>query len=272
MFPKYEYRNLPIELHTSQGTKACPTRFHKHLELMYIKSVQLQVTIAGQSYTLDPGDIYVAFPNVPHSVSKSESSKTVIFMDSALCPFFHDALTQKIPVCPVVRKGDLPPIVYRIIGRMEQVCDQELPHKQETLAAYANALLGELIPLMELAEHDQNSALIHQLNIYILNNYTRDITLDTLAKELNYSKFYISHLISHVYGCNFRTLINSYRVSLAKNLLTSNNIAVGEVAYACGFKNQSTFNRIFQQYSGKTPSAYRKAKEAPPIQPQVYIR
>lgn len=272
MFPKYECRNLPIEVHAGKRIKACPTRFHKHLELMLIKSSQLQVTIAGQSYTLDPGDIYVVFPNVAHSVSKSGSAKTIVFMDFELCPFFHDTLVHKVPTCPVFRKGDFSPTVYTIMERLEQIAADDLTHKQEMLAAYASAMLGELIPLMDLQEHDQDSTVIHQLNLYVLDNYTRDISLDKLARELNYSKFYISHLINNIYGCNFRTLINTYRISMAKNLLTSSNISVCEVAYACGFKNQSTFNRIFQQYSGMTPSTYRKTEEHPPEQPDICIK
>lgn len=272
MFPGYEYRNLPIEVHAGEKIKACPTRFHKHLELMLVKSAPLQVTIAGQSYTLYPGDIYVVFPNQAHSVNKSESAKTVLFMDFELCPFFHDTLVHKIPACPVFRKGDFSPTVYTMMERMEQIAAKDLPHQQEILAAYASAVLGELIPLMDLQEHDQDNSLIHQLNLYILDNYAKNISLDGLSKELGYSKFYISHLINNIYGCNFRSLINTYRVSMAKNMLASSNISVGEVAYTCGFKNQSTFNRIFQQYSGLTPSAYRKNKEAPPSQPDISIR
>ena len=115
-----------------------------------------------------------------------------------------------------------------------------------------------------------DGTLLQQLQFYILQNYTRQITLDDVAQALGYSKFYISRIITNLFGCNFRTLINSYRISLAQNLLVTTNKTIGQIALSCGFKSQSAFNRIFLQQTDITPNQYRKQTEQIPEKPVLY--
>lgn len=270
MFPQYEYIDLPLRVNTLNQVKASPTRFHKHLELMLVHSGTLEVCINKVGYTLQAGDMYLVFPNLPHSLSASPGSVSVMLLDSELFTLLHKVMKNKIPACPVFRKGSFSPAVYTLVDRMHQITQQKLGDKQTLLTVYANALLGELICQSDMVDRRRDNDLLHRMSLYILEHYTQEITLDKMARELNYNKFYISHLISNIYNCNFRSLINSYRVSLARHLLASGNSPISEVAYACGFKNQSTFNRIFMEHCQTTPSAYRQKTERPPKKPDVF--
>lgn len=272
MFPKYEYRNYPIYVGERKHQGSYPARFHKHLEAMLVKSSQVKVTIDGTAYTLHPGDLYVAFPNVLHAIEAADAEAVVMIVDFEKYPAFHDVLLHNRPEPPVLRAGEFAPAITDIFQRMVQLTTQDSPYKQEALAGYANALLGELLNCLQLVERSTDSTLLQQLIFYILQNYTRQITLEHAAQALGYSKFYISRAISSLFGCNFRTLINSYRVSLAQNLLISTDSSVGQVAQACGFQNQSAFNRIFLSQTGITPSQYRRQVDQPPETPAVYVR
>jgi AraC-like DNA-binding protein len=48
------------------------------------------------------------------------------------------------------------------------------------------------------------------------------------------------------------------RLQLARRQLTESNDAVGTIAQACGFYDQSHFTRAFKKYTGLTPLAYRR--------------
>lgn len=272
MFPKYEYRNASIYVKARTMDISYPARFHKHLEAAVVKSHSLQVVIDGKAYTLMPGDVYVVFPNVLHSLQASQSQAVVAIVDFELYQAFHDILIHNVPVTPVLRRGAFSETVYNLFDRMAQLAETEAPYKQNALAGYANALLGELLGNMPLAKRNVDDSLLQQLIFYFLRNYTREITLEDVAQELNYSKFYISRMVTNTFGCNFRALINTYRVSMAQNLLVSSGKTVGEIAFECGFKNQSSFNRIFLKHSGITPSDYRKKLGPPPEKPVLYIR
>ena len=275
MFPKYEYRNSSITvLRWPKRMLAYPARFHKHFEAMLVKTAATQVNIDGKPYTLNAGDVYVAFPTVLHSVEASDSQAIAVIVDFALYQAFHDGLLHNVPDPPVLRRGEFPQEVYAIFERMGELDNSEIEplYKQNTLAGYANALLGELMGSMNLVKRSIDDRLLQKLIIYFLHNYTRELTLEDVAQELNYSKYYISRVVTNTFGCNFRTLINTYRVSMAQNLLISSAKSVSEIALECGFKNQSSFNRIFLKHCGITPGEYRKKMGPPPDKPILIVR
>lgn len=271
MFPKYEYRNYPTYVGERKHQGSYPARFHKHLEAMLVKSSQVKVTIDGTAYILQPGDLYVAFPNVLHAIEAYEAEALMMIVDFEKYPAFHDVLLHNRPEPPVLRAGEYDPVILDIFQRMVQLITQDSPYRQEALAGYANALLGELLNNLQLVERSTDSSLLQEMIFYILQNYTKPITLEHAAQSLGYSKFYISRTISGLFGCNFRSLINSYRVSMAQNLLVTTDQPVGQIAKACGFQNQSAFNRIFLDQVGIAPGQYRKQAVAMPEMPAVYV-
>ena len=273
MLPQYEYRNSSLFIRSGQKTSDYPARFHKQLEVAFVEKGKLEIVIDNEPYTLDEGDLYFVFPNLLHTGKKSEgSSITLAIADSDYCASFSETFTRFKPVLPVLRKGSFPSIVYDLFRRMSEIDCSDLPYKQNLLIGYLNALLGELFVHLELTRRNTDNNLIQQMILYTLENYTKDITLDDVAKALNYSKYYISHVISETFGCNFRPLINSYRISMAQNLLLSTNKTVGEIAFECGFKNQSSFNRIFLKHTGSAPSVFRRQQEPPAEKPALFLR
>ena len=273
MFPRYEYRNSSIFVNLNQRAMDYPARFHKHLEIAFVEEGVLTVTIDNCTFTLNKGDLYIVFPNLLHSGTQQDGTKiTIVIVDSELCPAFSDTLLHFKPTVPILKKGDFNSIVYDVFHRMYEINSSDIPHKQNALVGYLNALLGEVIVTLDLVRRDSDNDLIQQLIMFFLENYTKEITLEDVARKLNYSKYYISHVISETFGCNFRPLINSYRVSMAQNLLLSTNKTIGEISYECGFKNQSSFNRIFLKHAGVTPSAFRQQQDTPPDKPMIYTR
>ena len=273
MFPKYEIRRSPLYVRAGIKTADYPARFHKELEIAFVEEGELEIKIDNIAYTLMQGDLYLVFPNLLHTGKNKEGTRiTIAIVDSGLCASYADVLSHFKPACPVLRKGSFPDPVYDSLRRMAEVNVSERSYRQSVLMGYLNAMLGEVFASLELERRNSDNDLVRQLIVYILDNYTSDITLDDVARALNYSKYYISHVISDTFGCNFRPLINSYRVNMAQNLLLSTNKTVGEVAGECGFKNQSSFNRIFLKHTGVTPSSYRRQQETPAEIPSIFLR
>jgi len=272
MFPKYEYRNYPIYVGERKHQGSYPARFHKHLEAMLVESSQVNVTIDGAAYTLYPGDLYVAFPNVLHAIEATDAEVVVMIVDFEKYPAFQEVLLHSRPVPPVLRAAGYDPVIRDIFHRMVQLTSQESPYTQEALAGYATALLGELLNHLHLVERNTDSNLMQELIFYIAENYTKPITLEHAAQALGYSKFYISRAIKGLFGSNFRALINSYRITMAQNLLITTYWQVSQIAEACGFQNQSAFNRIFLEHTGIAPGKYRKQVATPPARPSVDVK
>ena len=158
MFPKYEYRGCPIHVTRRKNQGSYPARFHKHLEVMAVYTSQVRVVIDAQSYLLQPGDLYVVFPNVLHAIEATDAEAVVMIVDFEKYPAFQEVLLHNCPEEPVLRKGMFDPIVHDILNRMVGLTAQESTYYQETLAGYANALLGELLGCLKLAKRSSDSS------------------------------------------------------------------------------------------------------------------
>lgn len=86
------------------------------------------------------------------------------------------------------------------------------------------------------------------------------LTIGELAKQMDFQTHYLSKLLNENMNQNFYEFINNYRVEEFKNQLNQNkNFTLIAIAYECGFNSKSSFNRIFKEFTGKTPSQYKKS-------------
>ncbi len=89
----------------------------------------------------------------------------------------------------------------------------------------------------------------------------KNLSLSKLAKETNLTDKKLSTIINQQMKTTFYDLINTYRLAEFKRrilLEKYENITILGVAYDCGFKSKSTFNRLFKLHNGISPSVYKK--------------
>jgi AraC-like DNA-binding protein len=87
-----------------------------------------------------------------------------------------------------------------------------------------------------------------------------EYNLEIMARDLNITRQNISVAINDTIGKNFYQLINEYRVEEFKQLVLDSkhhNITLLGLAYDAGFNSKSSFNRIFKEITGSTPSSYK---------------
>ncbi|MCD4795375.1 MAG: helix-turn-helix domain-containing protein [Bacteroidales bacterium] len=87
------------------------------------------------------------------------------------------------------------------------------------------------------------------------------LSLFQLAKELNVSTHYLSDILNNNIHKNFYEFINYYRVAEVKKRIISNKnskFTILAIALDSGFNSKATFNRIFKNYTGYTPSQFQK--------------
>jgi AraC-like DNA-binding protein len=88
-----------------------------------------------------------------------------------------------------------------------------------------------------------------------------NLSLYLLAKQSEITQPHLSQIINQHFKMNFYDFINRYRVEEAKQKLTSSNfdhLSVLGIAFDCGFKSKSSFNRYFKKYTGVSPSTFKK--------------
>jgi len=93
-----------------------------------------------------------------------------------------------------------------------------------------------------------------------------EITLPKLAQALEIPTAHLSQVINDLLGRNFYEFINHYRVADAKRRLAipdGGREKLITVALDCGFNSVATFNRVFKELAGRTPSDFRKNSTSP---------
>lgn len=114
-----------------------------------------------------------------------------------------------------------------------------------------NTTLGENKKLIAKLEN-------HMLTHESFKNY--DLTIATLAKEMDIPKRKLSELINDHYDQNFVDFINTYRINSAKERFMnpkSHAETILEVLYEVGFNSKSSFNTAFKKKTGITPSEFK---------------
>ncbi|PQJ27866.1 helix-turn-helix domain-containing protein [Rubritalea profundi] len=96
---------------------------------------------------------------------------------------------------------------------------------------------------------------------YIHVKLTEKISLDDLAENAKVTNSYLCKQFKKGTGLTVVEYINRHRIELAKELLTSKNVRIIEIAYETGFQSLSQFNRSFHRYTGQSPTEYKSTAE-----------
>jgi len=89
-----------------------------------------------------------------------------------------------------------------------------------------------------------------------------NLTLKELADKLETTPNNLSQIINEKFNKNFYEFINEYRINEVKSLLADpkySHYSMLGIAFECGFNSKSTFNSVFKQFTGKTPTEFKKS-------------
>ena len=107
------------------------------------------------------------------------------------------------------------------------------------------------------AENSILSRRIRQVDAYLKENYTKNITLGEVAKMVNMSEVAFSRFFSMHAGRSFTDYLTDVRIGKVTRLLVDSNKTISEICYECGYNNMSNFNRIFKKKKGCSPREFR---------------
>ncbi len=130
----------------------------------------------------------------------------------------------------------------------------------------------EALPLMSLSNKYNSSSLkgVEEVKLYFkLKELLQqeelyldpNLTLKNVADRLATNTKYLSQVVNHHSGKNFQHFINNYRVAESKKQIIDSdnkNYTLYGIARQCGFKNKSTFYKVFKEITGMTPREFQK--------------
>ena len=89
-----------------------------------------------------------------------------------------------------------------------------------------------------------------------------ELTLADLAKRLETTPHKLSEVLNSQLEQTFYDFVNAYRVKDVQHRIADErwkNLTILSLALEAGFASKSTFNQVFKQHTGRTPSTYRRS-------------
>lgn len=93
---------------------------------------------------------------------------------------------------------------------------------------------------------------------YIDQHYEEKLTLQNLANMAHMSRHHFGRLFKSITGLPPIEYINHLRINTAAQLLTEQQLTVGETALAVGFSDSNYFSRLFKKYKKQSPTCMQR--------------
>lgn len=101
-----------------------------------------------------------------------------------------------------------------------------------------------------------SSFTVYHLIRYIDNKFMSIRDIKSVADELSYSEYYLSHLFKDKMNISIKEYITRKKLSAAADMLADGTMAVNEVANKIGYSSAHTFRQAFKRHFGVSPSEY----------------
>lgn len=272
-----ELRKKKILISALTGMQEVPMHGHEFLELTYITAGEVLHTLDGQTQTLRAGDYFIVdygsrhgyravgdgygnidclfLPELLDPALKGTVSLRIV-LDHYLLHYNIRALTQN-PAHMVFHDGD--GRILSLLRRMQEESERQEPGYTELLRCYLLEIL--LLTMRHLDDASCAAAgddICGFLTAYVRDHYMEQISLQELAKRLNYSVSYVSRIFKNGTGMSFMTYLQNYRVAQGCRLLASSDRTVEEVAAMVGYKDAKFFASLIRRFRGNSPHQTRR--------------
>ncbi len=104
----------------------------------------------------------------------------------------------------------------------------------------------------------KNYDIVQKVIQYMEENLDEELTLDTISKQIGYSKFHLNRIFTEETGYTMHKFIQSRRLTLAAGKLTTTTTPIAQIALEAGYHSQQAFTLAFRQIYQYPPQTYRK--------------
>lgn len=251
---------------------------HRHLSLEMILPIEngYDVEVDDTYYHLLEGDIMLIPSSMLHSCTPPSSGRRYIYLFdlTILSEIYGFAELQPVLSMPLhITPEDYPSIYEDVYQLLIQIRTEYINGEQFAPLTTFSLMLNLLVKLGETRHHrishrkekqnHKQREYLEKFNSvmnYIDAHYTEELSLDEMAASIAFSKYHFSRLFKEYTNYTFCGYITSRRIKAAETLLAKPELSIAEIALHSGFSSISTFNRVFKQQLGCTPSEYREQK------------
>jgi AraC-like DNA-binding protein len=244
-----------------------PLEVHDHgdaVEFAYLAKGRQVYNTNNKDYVLDAGDVFVAFPNEPHSTANWPEEKGILYwmivkMPKAQEKFLDLPLNETRELKK--RLLNLPRRVFSAPDTLAKLFDAVfLAYDQKPSSLRRIVLKSRLIELLtsliEYSEHKKTPNACSQINAilsYIDSHLDKSLAIPDLAAKMKLSESWFKAKFLKNIGMSPAQYILSRKIDRAKTLLRAGNQSITQIAMSLGFSSSGYFATVFKRFTSQNP-------------------
>lgn len=266
--------NLPVNIFSFSAQnldRYIPKHWHRNTELLFCIEGSLRVWEGSSEYLLRSNDVIVINPNQIHATQSPKKNLILViqfpldFMKMISAGEYNRSWLFNVNTLEKSLKSKL--IFEYLNNLVKEVNCESSDSVENNLKKMANVynLLAQLVitSVIEvddaiIKKNDKNLNHLSKVVTYINENYKREISLDDVSAEFNYSKEYFSRYFKKYLGINFTDYVNAIRLDDAFKRLINSDQNLLEISLDVGFVNYRNFYNLFKKTYQVSPREYRK--------------
>lgn len=136
---------------------------------------------------------------------------------------------------------------------------QKIVSDLEATVTYIKDLFTRVMQVRDAQTTEHNSDVVENAKKYISENYhDEELTLNTVAHEVNVSPNHLSAMFSQKTGQTFVKYLTDVRMHRAKELLKCTSKRSNEICEEVGYRDPHYFSHLFKKNVGCSPMQYRE--------------
>jgi AraC-like DNA-binding protein len=165
------------------------------------------------------------------------------------------------PAKPIYHVGYSSEVVS-LYKQAYEAAQEEAAYAQQLLAGLVNHLIGMMYSLernIELKSRNQTHVdMVNRARLRIRESLESSLTIQQVAEELGVSYSNFRKLFKEHTGLSPATYQQELRLQRAKELLSTTDLSIKEIAYRLDFESPDYFSAKFKLKTGRKPSEFRQ--------------
>lgn len=254
--------------HSSYDNISFLAHWHKEIELIYVRSGSARISITNHIFTAHEGDLVVCDSGDIHysdSFHMDNSLDFIIFDTNIISPFYeYSHFSSPLITKEQLEEYNLTSSLHNLIYTVKNELTNKESYYEEIVASAIRDLWYRIrrnLPKSNLELQSRNNrskmlAELQQLLSYLDTNYEDNITLEFASSMMHFSDSHFSKVFKKLTGVNFVNYLNMIRIEHATNEIKNSGDKLTDIALRCGFNSIRTFNRVFKELTGVTPTEF----------------
>jgi len=233
--------------------------FSPHAAWQYTLAGKGRLEIRGKHYELLPGSMMIIPIPGPHVYCLPEDSDLWEFVFVTIAGREAIRITRVIEqrLGNVVDAGKMQGTLNILYTLLAKLFSGEI-NTPFINSSYTYQLCMQLLEEGGGAfEAPGNKSFAH-LKSFLLENFSRDISVDEMASVMGLSRSHFTRIFSKEMGMSPRLYLEDLRLKNAVDILSDKNATVKEAAARCGISDVNYFCRLFRKRYGISPGIYKE--------------